>query len=374
MTPPRFTVVESATGAAGFVASLARRFKPSLVLWAFGLILAQRTLLQLQSQRNVELFKSELLIDSLAIVCLMVAVIVADEAVSRGVPRMRAYLCAVVLGCATAAWAQWELRVVLGWDVVKTADDDGWFELTQPPQLFFHLLLVSAVACFVYVNRRTARAAALRLRAAELGRASSRRRTLESRLQAMQARVEPQFLFNTLAQVRELYEQDVVVAGRMLDDLIAYLRAALPHLRDSSSTLGQEIALVQAYLDIMRVRLGDSLRFGIDVPDAAKSARMPAMMLLPLIDHALVHGLPPVGAGGSIRIVAEAAAGRMRLSIIASGGGFVPDGQDSHLDGIGERLHALYGDDARFEFERLHERGSRATLEIPYEDTDGSDR
>jgi LytS/YehU family sensor histidine kinase len=64
----------------------------------------------------------------------------------------------------------------------------------------------------------------------------------------------------------------------------------------------------------------------------------------------------------------------MRLSIIASGGGFVPDGQDSHLDGIGERLHALYGDDARFEFERLHERGSRATLEIPYEDTDGSDR
>jgi Histidine kinase len=372
MTPPRFTVVESAAGAAGFVASLARRFKPSLVLWAFGLILAQRTLLQLQSQRNVELFKSELLIDSLAIVCLMVAVIVADEAVSRGVPRMRAYLCAVVLGCATAAWAQWELRVVLGWDVVKTADDDGWFELMRPPQVFFHLLLVSAVACFVYVNRRTARAAALRLRAAELGRASSRRRTLESRLQAMQARVEPQFLFNTLAQVRELYEQDVVAAGRMLDDLIAYLRAALPHLRHSSSTLGQEITLVQAWLDIMRVRLGDRLRFDIDVPDAAKSARMPAMMLLPLIDHALVDGLQPTGAGGAIRIVAEAAAGRLRLSIVACG--FVPNGQDNGLDGIGERLHALYGDSASFEFERLREGGTRAILEIPYEDTDGSDR
>ena len=117
MTPPRFTVVEGAAGAARFIASLARRFKPSLVLWAIGLILAQRTLLQLQSQRSVELFKSELLIDSLAIVCLMVAVIVADEAVVRGVPRMRAYLCAVLLGCAMAAWGQWELRVVLGWDV-----------------------------------------------------------------------------------------------------------------------------------------------------------------------------------------------------------------------------------------------------------------
>jgi Histidine kinase len=322
--------------------------------------------------REVEFYKSELLIDSLAIVCLMVAVIVADEAVSRGVPRMRAYLCAVVLGCAMAAWGQWELRVLLGWDVVPTADDDGGFEVKQPPQVFFHLLSVSAVACFV--NRRTARAAALRLRAAELGRAQSRRRTLESRLQAMQARVEPQFLFNTLAQVRELYERDVAAAGRMLDDLIAYLRAALPHLRHSSSTLGQEIALAQAYLDIMRVSLGDRLSFDIDVPDAAKSARVPPMVLLPLIDHVLADGLQPAGADGSIRIVTEAAAGRLRLSIIASGGGFVAAGQDSALDGIGARLHALYGDDARFEFERMRELGTRATLEIPYEDTDGSHR
>ena len=372
MMPPRFAVVESAGGTGGVVASLARRFKPSLVLWAIGLILAQRTLLQLQSQRQLEFFASELVIESLVIVCVMATVIVADEAVSRGVPRMRAYLCAVVLGCATAAWAQWELRVLLGWDVVATADDDGWFELLQPWKVFLDYLFLSAVACFVYVNRRTARAAVLRLRTTELARERARRRTLESRLQAMQARVEPQFLFNTLAQVRELYEQDVVVAGRMLDDLIAYLRAALPHLRHSSSTLAQEIALAQAYLDIMRVSLGDRLSFDIDVPDAAKRARVPPMVLLPLIDHVLVRGLQPAGAGGSIRIVTEAAAGRLRLSIIASG--FVPNGQDSGLDGIGERLHALYGDDARFEFERMREGGTRAALEIPYEDTDGSDR
>ncbi len=372
MMPPRFTVVESTGGGAGFVGSLARRFKPSLVLWAIGLILAQRTLLQLQSLRELEFLASELLIESLVIVSVMVGVIVADEAVSRGVPRMRAYLCAVVLGCATAAWAQWELRVVLGWDVVATADDDGWFDLTAPPKVFLDYLFLSAVACFVYVNRRTAQAAGLRLRAAELGRAQSRRRTLESRLQAMQARVEPQFLFNTLAQVRELYEQDVVVAGRMLDDLIAYLRAALPHLRHSSSTLGQEIALAQAYLDIMRVRLGDRLSFDIAVPEAAKSARVPPMVLLPLIDHVLVDGLQPSEAGGSIRIVTEVAAGRLRLSIIASG--FAAAGQPSDLDDIGARLRALYGEDARFEVQRMRERGTRATLEIPHEDTDGSDR
>jgi len=373
MTPPRFAVLASPGGAAGFVGSLARRFKPSLVLWAIGLMLTQRALLVLQSLRDLSLSPSTLLSDSVAIVLVMVAVIVADEAVSRGVPRLPAYLCAVVLGCATAAWGQWELRMLLGGDLLGTADDEVDLELLLPPQFFFDLLLVSAIGCSVYVNRRTAQAAVERLRAAELARAQSRRRTLESRLQAMQARVEPQFLFNTLAQVRELYEHDVAVAGRMLDDLIAYLRAALPHLRHSTSTLGQEIALAQAYLDIVRVRLGDRLRFDVDVPDAAKSFRVPPMMLLPLIDP-LVRGLRPDGAGGSIRIVTEAAAGRLRMSIITNGAGFVTDGQEKNLSDIGERLHALYGDDARCELDRTREGGTRATLEMPYEDTDRSDR
>src|SRR5258706_13310422 len=97
----------------------------------------------------------------------------------------------------------------------------------------------------------------------------------------MQARVEPQFLFNTLAQVRELYEHDVAVAGRMLDDLMAYLRAALPHLRHSTSTLGQETALVQAYLDILRVRLGDRLRSDLDGPAAPRSFVEPPMVWWP---------------------------------------------------------------------------------------------
>ena len=361
----------SADGAAGFVGSLARRFKPSFVLWAVGLILAQRALLALQSLRAPELWDYTLLVESMVTVCVMVTVTVADEAVSRGVPRLRAYACAVVLGCAAAAWAQWELRARLGW--VAEPSDDNFVGLLEPQKVFFDFLVISAVACFVYVNRRTAGAAVERLRTAELARERARRRTLESRLQAMQARVEPQFLFNTLAQVRELYEHDVVVAGRMLDDLIAYLRAALPHLRHSSSTLGQEIALAQAYLDIMRVRLGDSLRVDIGVPDIAKSARMPPMMLLPLI-NALVRGLQLATAGGSIRTVTEAAAGRLRLSIIASGDSCVTNDPDNDLGGIGERLHALYGDEARFELERTREHGTRATLEIPYEESDGSHR
>ena len=89
----------------------------------------------------------------------------------------------------------------------------------------------------------------------------------------MQARVEPQFLFNTLAQVRQLYDSDAPLAGKMLDDLIAYLRAALPHLRESSSTLGKEAALARAYLDIVRVRLGERLAFDIVIPERSSRTR-----------------------------------------------------------------------------------------------------
>src|SRR5206468_7152836 len=103
--------------------------------------------------------------------------------------------------------------------------------------------------------------ATARLNAAQVQRAETQRRTLESRLQVLQARVEPQFLFNTLAQVRELYESDPAKGGEMLGNLIVYLRAALPHLRESTSTLGQEMDLVTAYLNIMRVRLGERLAF-----------------------------------------------------------------------------------------------------------------
>jgi LytS/YehU family sensor histidine kinase len=246
--------------------------------------------------------------------------------------------------------------------------------MTEGWRSFLSFMLYGGMAIPVYINRRTARLAADRLRTAELARAQSRRRTLESRLQAMQARVEPQFLFNTLAQVRDLYERDTVIAGRVLDDLISYLRAALPHLRESSSTLGQEIALARAYLDIMQVRLGDRLEFSIDVPEAAKGARMPPMMLLPLIDHALVYGLQPGDSRGTIGITTQADHGRLRLAITDSGVAFLPDTRADGLESIAQRLQARYGDGARFGLERMHERGTRATLEIPYEDTDGRDR
>ena len=140
------------------------------------------------------------------------------------------------------------------------------------------------------------------MHAAELERARTAKRTLESRLQAMQARVEPTFLFNTLSQVRDLYRADVAHGERMLDELIAYLRAAMPKMRDTSSTIGQELELVRAYLVIVRLRLGERLAFEIETPKEIGDARMPPMMLLPLVDHAIAHGLAESQATGSLYI------------------------------------------------------------------------
>ncbi|MFL6698072.1 MAG: sensor histidine kinase [Vitreoscilla sp.] len=314
--------------------------------------------------------QSELLVNALFVGAMAVAMLACDEAVARGARRWRTYLLATLAACLAATWIQYEALIALSWDDMGHPGDD-W---VQPLGVFSSHWLYCTIACVVYVNRRTAHLAGRRLHEAELARASSRRRTLESRLQAMQARVEPQFLFNTLAQVRELYLRDAQAASRMLEDLIAYLRAALPHLRESSSTLGQEVALARAYLDIMRIRLGEKLRFEIELPQAVAGARMPPMMLLPLIDHALVYGLQPGRPGGDIHIATHVRDGRIVLAITDSGAAFLPDAQADDLEGIARRLHALYGDDARFELERIVERGTRATLEIPYEIADGRHR
>jgi LytS/YehU family sensor histidine kinase len=193
-------------------------------------------------------------------------------------------------------------------------------------------------------------------------------------LQALQARIEPQFLFNTLVQVRELYKRDAVKGGEMLGDLIVYLRAALPHLRESSSTLGQEVELASAYLNIMRVRLGGRLAFDIDVPRAVHSACMPPMILLPLLDHALAHGLSSTTTGVTIRIAVQSSASKLRVEIADSGCGFAAGGSGRGLRDIQDRLHALYGDKSRLAFGPADGHGTHAVMEIPHESTDGHHR
>ena len=310
---------------------------------------------------------------------ILLAVAVADQWSAAASRRWVPYFLALVIGAAAGVFLEWLAlvqwaRLATFWGVSLI---EGRF---QGNPIFFlhqylHVLLYGGMVTFIYVNRRRAAERLAALRAKQLERTEVSRALLESRLQAMQARVEPQFLFNTLAQVARLYETDRKLAEQMLDDLIRYLRAVLPQMRGTTSTLGQEMELVRAYLNIMKVRLQDRLAFDIRLPEDLTDARIPPMVLLPLVDHAIVYGLEPSKQGGTIEISAVVENSKLKLTIADSGTGFVPREPDADgIQCIRERLDALYGKDASLALEHNKQQGTQAVMEIPYERTDSSDR
>ena len=299
-------------------------------------------------------------IDQLGAFALLLAVVVADRVTGKEARRRAAYALAVMVAAVIAAAFDSTVEALVG--------DFAWLELSKATLYsFFEWLVLGGAATFIYTDRRRAQGALARMRAAEIERARTAKRTLESRLQAMQARVEPQFLFNTLAQVRDLYRASAMHGERMLDELIAYLRAAMPKMRDTSSTVGQELDLVRAYLGIVRLRLGERLAFDVEASGPVSGARMPPMMLLPLVDHAIAQGLAKAQATGSIRIRAQIADAKLRLEIADSGVGFLPGSEGEGIAGIRERLTALYGSDASLVLRRRDAGATEAVLEIRYE-------
>lgn len=308
--------------------------------------------------------------DVLGALALLACVAVAERLGERRT-RQAAYLGAIVVAAAIAA-PLWMIpraaTYLLGAPGTAGASADERLQDLVGALFsgFFQWLILGGAITFIYVDYHRARAARERLHAAELERSRAARRTLESRLQAMQARVEPQFLFNTLQQVHDLYRDDAARGERMLTELIAYLRAAMPRMRDTSSSVGQEIELARAYLAIVEVRLGDRLRLAIDPP--AADARMPPMTLLPLIDRAILR-LSASGEGGAIGIRCRIADRRIRLVVADTAAAFLPRDDDADIAGIRERLAALYGNAASLELHRLEGLASEAVVEIPLQGT-----
>ncbi len=205
---------------------------------------------------------------------------------------------------------------------------------------------------------------------------SASRQLMEARLQALQAQVEPHFLYNTLANVQALTEVDPPAANKMVGHLIEYLRAALPKMRETSSTVGQEVELARAYLNILKMRMGERLDFAISVPDELSNVPFPPLMLPSLVENAVKHGLEPVREGGRIDVVAEKVGERFRIVVKDTGRGLSANGTTSAnaetgggvgLSNIRERLLALYGETAKLTLESNEPKGVIATIEIPAE-------
>ena len=201
----------------------------------------------------------------------------------------------------------------------------------------------------------------------ELAAGELRARTAEARLQALQAQVEPHFLFNTLAHVKSLYRRDPERGRRMLDRFVDYLEAALPRVRQSATTLEQELQLTRAYLDIQQIRIGGRLAFSIEVPPEIAGLRFPPLMLLTLVENAIKHGIAPQTEGGTIGIRARVEGGRLRIEVRDTGAGLSQAaGSGMGLANVRARLAALFGAGARLVIEPNVPHGVVAAIEIPH--------
>jgi len=189
---------------------------------------------------------------------------------------------------------------------------------------------------------------------------------VQARLSALQAQIEPHFLFNTLANVKRLYETIPERGREMLTSLIAYLRAALPSMRQSGSTLKRELELARAYLTILQMRMGERLRFTVDVEPELYDAEIPPLLVGTLIENAMKHGLSPLPEGGSIAIRARRDGDKLLVEVHDTGRGFTDHGGSGvGLANTRSRLTALYGAHAGLTLSANVPRGVVATVTLP---------
>jgi len=232
--------------------------------------------------------------------------------------------------------------------------------------VFISWLAAGAILVGGYVYFLRAQAAHEEARAAALRREALETQSIASRLRLLQAQVEPHFIFNTLSNVRRLYQSDAVAGRAMLGQLARYLRAALPRMREDHGRLADEIDLVSAYLGVQKVRMGERLEVSIDVPSALLEARIPSMMLATLVENAIKHGIAPLAEGGAIHVNAARSADTLSLSVSDTGRGFVAEsGTGVGLANIRARLAALYGARAALRLEGNAPRGVVATITLP---------
>nr|AGU11959.1 Histidine kinase [uncultured organism] len=251
----------------------------------------------------------------------------------------------------------------------------GWAPLRNYPapmhvrMILFSLLGICATFLLIMNRERIERIQAERGEARARVEASERQ-AVQAQLRLLQAQIEPHMLFNTLANLQGLIAIDPARAGTMLDQLIHYLRATLGATRAESTTLAEEFAAIDAYLGLMAVRMGPRLSYRCSLPDSLRRARLPAMLLQPLVENAIIHGLEPTIGGGEIHIAAVAYAGRVEISVTDTGCGLQPGAARGHGVGVSttrERLQALYGERACLTLAPAEPHGTVARLTLPLE-------
>jgi sensor histidine kinase YesM len=208
-----------------------------------------------------------------------------------------------------------------------------------------------------------------------LARADAQRLAVEAQLRLLRAQLEPHMLFNTLANLRGLIHEDADRAESMIDQLIVYLRATLAASQTDLVQLGREFSQLRAYLEIMSLRMGPRLTWRVELPPSLERTLVPPMLLQPLVENAIKHGLEPKVGPGHIEVVVSDSAIGIEIRVDDNGLGLLGSndedpaaaGESSSygLRHVRERLVAVYGPAARLQLERLNPSGTRSAVFLP---------
>ena len=253
--------------------------------------------------------------------------------------------------------------VLIGWPIGASLVTDGvpaWFR-NPSANVLVGALLFSLLISFIFHLIFSAKARQI----------TAERRAVEAQLKLLQAQMEPHFLFNTLAGVQTLIDAEPARAKQMLEAFTDYLRATVASLRTEDSSVGQELALAQAYLGLMQQRMEDRLRFDIDADPALKDQAMPALLLQPLVENAIHHGLEPKLEGGHVQLTVRRDGDALLLEVRDDGLG--PDAPQRRSSGNGvalanirQRLQGRWGERAVLTLQHAAP-GTLATLRLPLE-------
>jgi LytS/YehU family sensor histidine kinase len=256
---------------------------------------------------------------------------------------------------------------VVGDPLGATLMGTGDYRSARDDQLGLIITIAAGGVASFYFHMR-GRAAAL-----EAHRAAAERDTTEARLMLLQSQLEPHMLFNTLATLRALITVDPPRAEAMLDRMVDFLRATLTASRAPLHPLSAEFARLADYLALMGIRMGPRLTYALHLPPELAEAPVPSLLLQPLVENAVHHGLEPHVAGGRIDVLAQRLPdGRIRLDVTDTGAGYDPDtpphpGHGFGLAQVRERLTTRYGAEATLEIRADSGGGTSATIVFPSE-------
>ena len=206
-----------------------------------------------------------------------------------------------------------------------------------------------------------------RLFQAELDALTRGKALAESELRVLQAQVEPHFLFNTLANVISLIETRPARAARLLRGLTSWLRASLSQTRRLDGTLGEELEMVRAYLDIQALRMGGRLTHEVRADPGLDGVRMPPLLVQPLVENAVRHGIEPSETGGRVEVRALRRGGGVQVRVTDDGVGLNPETAERGvgLANVRERVRASFGEDGRLAIWEAPGKGVRVELSVP---------